>query len=300
MSRIRTVKPELFSHEELYDAEKETGLPLRLAYIGLFTVADREGRFRYKPRTLKKDVLPYDEVDFERVLDALVTRGYLVRYTSATGEALAYIPTFTRHQHVNVKEPPSSLPSPDIEPEPESPASQGPPRDDDACGTRDDPRAHLGTGTGTGTGTGKGTKPKTDGDDKRTGTLDAAGVSVAIIGWERERKKAARGVSPSNPTVIDLAALGLSRDELRAAYDDAVASRLADDDPTPVNAGFVRTFVEKRRNPPKPTPRDDWRRSESGISRRASELGIAPRPGESFDALRERVSAAERRNGAHP
>ncbi|TCG08359.1 hypothetical protein BZM27_12550 [Paraburkholderia steynii] len=281
MSRIRTVKPELFAHEELYDAEKETGLPLRLAFIGLFTVADREGRFRYKPRTLKKDVMPYDEVDFERVLDALITRGFLVRYTSATGEALALIPTFTRHQHVNVKEPPSSLPSPEFDEPPESPADKGSARDGDASATRELPRAHLGTGTG------KGTKDKTNDDDTRS--LDAAAVSVAIIGWERSRKKAARGVSPSHPTVIELAALGVSLDELRAAYDDAVANRQASDDPTPVNAGFVRTFVEKRRRPPAHGCSAIAGRTDAGISRRASELGVVARPGESFDALRERV-----------
>ena len=46
MSRIRTVKPELFKHEELFDTELASGLPLRLAFTGLFTVADCEGRFK--------------------------------------------------------------------------------------------------------------------------------------------------------------------------------------------------------------------------------------------------------------
>ena len=31
MSRIRTVKPELFKHEELFDLERETGLPIRIS-----------------------------------------------------------------------------------------------------------------------------------------------------------------------------------------------------------------------------------------------------------------------------
>ena len=46
MARIRTVKPELFRHEELFLPEKESGLPLRLSLIGLFTVADTKGRFK--------------------------------------------------------------------------------------------------------------------------------------------------------------------------------------------------------------------------------------------------------------
>ena len=75
MARIRSIKPEFFRHVELYEAEKATGLPLRVAYAGLWTVADREGRFRWRPRVLVLDVLPFDEVDFAAVLDALARAG---------------------------------------------------------------------------------------------------------------------------------------------------------------------------------------------------------------------------------
>jgi hypothetical protein len=112
MGRIRTVKPDLFTHEDLFEAEKESGLPLRVAFIGLFTCADREGRFKWRPRTLKLAVLPHDEVDFSRVLDALVTRGFLVKYASATGEEIGLIPTFTKHQVINNRECASDLPPP--------------------------------------------------------------------------------------------------------------------------------------------------------------------------------------------
>ena len=80
MSRIRTVKPDLLRHEDLFDAELACGLPLRLAFIGLFTVADCEGRFIWKPRTLKLDVLPHDVVDFAAVLAALEAAGFIQRY----------------------------------------------------------------------------------------------------------------------------------------------------------------------------------------------------------------------------
>lgn len=103
MSRIRTVKPELFRHEDLFDAELESGLPLRLAFIGLFTVADCEGRFRWKPRTLKLDVLPHDTVDFSHVLNALVKYGFIVRY-EVGGETFGWIPSFRKHQRLQTKE----------------------------------------------------------------------------------------------------------------------------------------------------------------------------------------------------
>lgn len=112
MSRIRTIKPEFFRHEVLYDAEVETKLPLRLAFIGLLTVVDRDGRFHWRPRTLKPDVLPYDEVDFSRVLDAFEKYGMVVRY-EANGEHFGFIPSFKKHQHVNVREAKSTIPEPD-------------------------------------------------------------------------------------------------------------------------------------------------------------------------------------------
>ena len=112
MSRIRTVKPGLFKHEELYDAEIESGLPLRLAFIGLFTVADKEGRFQWMPRTLKTDVLPHDDVDFSKVLDALARIGMLRRYVVAD-RVYGCIPTWKKHQVINQREAESFLPSPD-------------------------------------------------------------------------------------------------------------------------------------------------------------------------------------------
>jgi hypothetical protein len=109
MARIRTIKPDFFRHEELYEAEQETGFPLRLAFAGLFTVSDREGRFRWQPRQIKLDVMPYDQLDFSRVLDALVTRGFVVRYACGTDE-YGVIPSFTKHQVINNREKPSEYP----------------------------------------------------------------------------------------------------------------------------------------------------------------------------------------------
>jgi len=109
--RIRTIKPEFFTHDGIFEAEEETGLPLRLAYIGLWCAADREGRFRWEPRRLRVQILPYDDVDFSRVLDALTTRGFLVKYAS-DGREFGAIPSFPRHQIINNRERESELPEP--------------------------------------------------------------------------------------------------------------------------------------------------------------------------------------------
>lgn len=110
MARIRTVKPDLFRHETLFEAEQRTKLPLRLAYIGLFTACDRDGRFKWKPKTLKLDVLPYDEIDFSRVLDALATHEFIVKY-EFDGEEFGCIPSWENHQVINNRETASTIPS---------------------------------------------------------------------------------------------------------------------------------------------------------------------------------------------
>lgn len=116
MARIRTVKPSLFRHYDLYKAEKETKLPLRLAWIGLFTVCDREGRFKWRPEEIKPDVLPFDEkVDFAQVLKALDAYGFVEKY-EVDGEAFGCIPSWRLHQVINVREAASTIPAPfDIE-----------------------------------------------------------------------------------------------------------------------------------------------------------------------------------------
>jgi len=145
--RIRTIKPEFFKHEQLYDLEKETNLPIRLAFAGLWTCCDRHGRFRWRPRTLKADILPHDAVDFSRVLDAWASRGFVVKYTSK-GEEFGYIPSWSKHQFINNKEKGSDIPPPVVD-------GSSPRSDDqlpfaneqvDATGTRS-ARDHDATGT---------------------------------------------------------------------------------------------------------------------------------------------------------
>ncbi len=111
MARIRTIKPQFFLHEGLFDLERETKLPIRLSFVGLWCQADREGRFAWRPRALGAQILPYDKLDFSRVLHALTTRGFLVRYAS-NGSEFGWIPTFKKHQIVNNRESDSDLPDP--------------------------------------------------------------------------------------------------------------------------------------------------------------------------------------------
>lgn len=111
MARIRTIKPDFFRHEGLFELERVSGLPVRIAFAGLWTAADREGRFAWAPKALKLDCLPYDEVDFARVLDTLINGGFIVRYEVA-GKFYGCIPSWKEHQHVNQREAESKIPEP--------------------------------------------------------------------------------------------------------------------------------------------------------------------------------------------
>jgi hypothetical protein len=112
MARIRTVKPEIAKHELLFQTEQETGFPIRFVWAILPTHCDREGRFKWRPTPMKTDLLPYDDVDFAAVLNALVERDFMVRYRVGS-EWYGWIPTFTKHQFINNRESYSELPSPD-------------------------------------------------------------------------------------------------------------------------------------------------------------------------------------------
>lgn len=110
VSRIRTIKPEIARHEGLFELERDSHFPVRFVWAVLPTICDREGRFKWRPRALKADLLPYDDLDFSHILDLLLTHGFLVKYRHGT-EWYGVIPTFLKHQHLNGKEPESLIPS---------------------------------------------------------------------------------------------------------------------------------------------------------------------------------------------
>jgi hypothetical protein len=111
MGRIRTIKPEFFKHLELFEIEEKENLPIRLAFAGLWTACDREGRFKWRPRTLKLDCLPYDSVDFSRIMDILHANGFIQKY-KYEDEYYGFVPTWNDHQWINNKEIKSTLPDP--------------------------------------------------------------------------------------------------------------------------------------------------------------------------------------------
>lgn len=104
MARIRTIKPEFFTSDDIC----ALSMAARLLYIGAWCEADREGRMEWKPRSLKRRYLPDDNIDIDALCGELINAGLVVLY----GDSLAYIPTFAKHQHINPRESVSNLPEP--------------------------------------------------------------------------------------------------------------------------------------------------------------------------------------------
>lgn len=106
MARTRLIKPSFFANDTLSEVS-----PLgRLLFIGLWTIADRDGRLEDRPRRIKAEILPFDNANADKLLADLETGGFIARYESG-GKRLIQILTFARHQSPHPKEPTSLLPA---------------------------------------------------------------------------------------------------------------------------------------------------------------------------------------------
>lgn len=106
MARIRTIKPEFFTSEDIVSLT-----PLaRLFYVGLWCEADREGRLDWKVGTLKMRYLPGDSCDVQELANELISAGLVVIY-EVDGKHYAEIPSFTKHQVINNRESESTRPA---------------------------------------------------------------------------------------------------------------------------------------------------------------------------------------------
>lgn len=104
--RRREISPEFWTDEkivELSDAAK-------LLFIGLWNLADREGRLEDRPKTIGFKIRPWAPHEVPSLLNELHVACLIERYESDGVPVLA-IPHFKEHQHPHPKEIPSRLPS---------------------------------------------------------------------------------------------------------------------------------------------------------------------------------------------
>lgn len=106
MARARNIKPGFFRNADLVELPFEA----RLLFIGLWTMADREGRLEDRPKQIKMELFPADNVDCDGVLTSLAAIGMIQRY-EVDGKRYIQVVSFTKHQNPHRDERPSTIPA---------------------------------------------------------------------------------------------------------------------------------------------------------------------------------------------
>ena len=105
MARSRNIKPGIMANEDL----AELGAIERLLFIYLWMLADKEGRLEDRPKRIKVEALPYDDVDADDALWKIARAGFIRRYQVGE-QRIIQIVNFSKHQAPHVREKASELP----------------------------------------------------------------------------------------------------------------------------------------------------------------------------------------------
>lgn len=108
MARSRNIKPGFFTNELLVELPFEH----RLLFIGLWTIADRDGRLDDRPKQVKIKLFPADSLDVDAGLTALSDLGFIQRY-EVGGLRFIQVLNWRKHQQPHFKEKASTIPAPD-------------------------------------------------------------------------------------------------------------------------------------------------------------------------------------------
>jgi hypothetical protein len=99
MARTRSIKPGFFTNERMAELDPLT----RIMFIGLWTIADHRGCIEWRPKRIKIQTMPYDNLDMEAAADGLQTAGFLHRY-EVGGQQYIKIINFEKHQNPHKQE----------------------------------------------------------------------------------------------------------------------------------------------------------------------------------------------------
>ena len=100
--RCRNYKSEFFKSEDI----SELSFVGRLLFLGLISLADRRGVLAYKPRRIRAEVFPYDDVtseDVEACVQVMCAHKMASVYRCGD-DVLLHITNFEKHQSISVKE----------------------------------------------------------------------------------------------------------------------------------------------------------------------------------------------------
>lgn len=105
MARARNIKPSFFQNEDLIELPYEA----RLLFIGLWTLADREGRLENRPKKIKMTLFPADDINVSEQLLNISKFGFIELYT-VDGLNVIQVVNFVKHQTPHGLEKDSNLP----------------------------------------------------------------------------------------------------------------------------------------------------------------------------------------------
>jgi hypothetical protein len=108
--RSRNIKSSFYQNELLAELPIEAGY----LFIGLWCMADREGRLEDRPKRIGFQLMPYDDVDTDALLSHLSDSGFIVRYC-VNGSNYLQIVNFLKHQKPHPNEKQSAIPPYDPE-----------------------------------------------------------------------------------------------------------------------------------------------------------------------------------------
>lgn len=102
MSRIRSIKPEFWTSEQVMECSTNA----RLLFIGLWNFCDDHGRHPFAPRQIKALIFPGDSFtadDVRRMLDELSTNGLIITYV-VDGKEYFHVSGW-KHQKIDRPQP---------------------------------------------------------------------------------------------------------------------------------------------------------------------------------------------------
>lgn len=200
MARIRTIKPEFWTSEQVTDCS-----PLaRLLFIGMWNYCDDAGNHTASAKTLKAEVFPSDDMtsaSVQLLIDELVANGLVALY-SAQGKDYLHVTGWKRHQKIDK---PTYKHPPFIE-------SATPPRRTFGESSTTEGNGEEGNGM---EGNGKEGNGEQQAGDGST-TLGRICIGLRAIGVQ---------VNPHHPQVQELVHQGLSAETVIAAGEEAVRSK---------------------------------------------------------------------------
>lgn len=290
MARARNIKPGFFKNETL----AELPMAYRLLFIGLWIIADREGRLEDRPKRIRMEIFPADDVDCDAGIQALHDAGMVRRY-EVEGNKFIDIPAFLEHQKPHPREIPSVIPAYENR-------TKATPRSDQGNTKALPGPADVLIASSL-------NPPSTPAVLETPGRTPSACANATVAGaaleqlrvhpptWEEPGIRGefhalckANNVrcNAMHPQLVEWARDGVTVQQLREAI---VQARISKPPGEALNPAYLAPIVERVRSGVKPV-NSAWKTDDSEAVKRGRELGLEAKPGEDIHAFRRRIGDA--------